>query len=605
MQRQATGRRGQTEALTAEQYESLPLIYFDQSRNESKQLAQHFKLLQHNLRTSYRFASSKDFLSLDRVKNASVTVLAGPREVIDEQDGLVLAKFMEQGGGVIILGSEGSDPSTSTSNLINAFTDPLGITIKDNSVVRTVYHKECFHPKEVHISKPAISESFNNYVLKFRPPPSSLATSSSSASSLVSPSTSALVDGPPPLSIVFPYGCSVIASEPAVPLLTSGPFSLPPQSPVAALCRYGAGFLTVLGSCEVFDDEYIEKADNLALARALFGLTTDKRLEIGLGDGEIVRTSNHGNRTVLPITTATTSVLRPTTTGGPTGSSSLSLTGTGRSLRAALDGDASSSLTGINFSVDPSSDEAKGEWAPVPDTEALASRLRPCLQESDELPTDMNGLIDPYFYRLDNSLIPEALKLYQRLGVEHAPLSLVRPVLELSYPRVQPAVFMPLLMEAPPPDLDLFDLDEQFADDKLRLAQLTNKCTEKDIDYFVEEAAHILGIADAMRVQDKAGAPQSGSNGESSATGSKTGNSSEVKSGSTNSAGISSSTSAVLSGPRKKLTAKEILAFVTSRIVQLKRIDTGTVDTMPTMTSSLPAPTTLPTPSSSSASSTS
>ncbi len=37
-------------------------------------------------------------------------------------------------------------------------------------------------------------------------------------------------------------------------------------------------------------------------------------------------------------------------------------------------------------------------------------------------------------------------------------------------------VFPPALSDLPPPMLDLFDLDETFSSEKVRLAQLTNKC---------------------------------------------------------------------------------------------------------------------------------
>jgi hypothetical protein len=37
-------------------------------------------------------------------------------------------------------------------------------------------------------------------------------------------------------------------------------------------------------------------------------------------------------------------------------------------------------------------------------------------------------------------------------------------------------VFPPQFRELPPPCLDLFDLDEQFSSEKVRLAQITNKC---------------------------------------------------------------------------------------------------------------------------------
>ena len=45
--------------------------------------------------------------------------------------------------------------------------------------------------------------------------------------------------------------------------------------------------------------------------------------------------------------------------------------------------------------------------------------------------------------------------------------------------------------------LELFDLDEAFSSEKARLAQITNKCGDEDVEYFVREAADILGITSA------------------------------------------------------------------------------------------------------------
>ena len=62
-------------------------------------------------------------------------------------------------------------------------------------------------------------------------------------------------------------------------------------------------------------------------------------------------------------------------------------------------------------------------------------------------------------------------------------------------PALQAAVFPPSLKELPPPSLDLFDLDESFASEKIKLAQLTNKCVDEDIDYYVKECGDILGVS--------------------------------------------------------------------------------------------------------------
>jgi len=65
-------------------------------------------------------------------------------------------------------------------------------------------------------------------------------------------------------------------------------------------------------------------------------------------------------------------------------------------------------------------------------------------------------------------------------------------------PPLQPAVFTPLLKDLPPPNLELFDLDEHFASTKARLAQLTNKCNDDDLEYYIRECGDILGIMEKL-----------------------------------------------------------------------------------------------------------
>ena len=54
---------------------------------------------------------------------------------------------------------------------------------------------------------------------------------------------------------------------------------------------------------------------------------------------------------------------------------------------------------------------------------------------------------------------------------------------------------MPSMRELPPPALDLYDLDEHFSTEKLRLAQLTNKCNDDDLEYFIRECGEILSVS--------------------------------------------------------------------------------------------------------------
>lgn len=69
-------------------------------------------------------------------------------------------------------------------------------------------------------------------------------------------------------------------------------------------------------------------------------------------------------------------------------------------------------------------------------------------------------------YKFDTDLIPESLKLFDQLGIKHEPLTLIPPEFDTPMPDLQAAVFPPTLKDLPPPSLDLYDLDEQFASEK-------------------------------------------------------------------------------------------------------------------------------------------
>lgn len=104
----------------------------------------------------------------------------------------------------------------------------------------------------------------------------------------------------------------------------------------------------------------------------------------------------------------------------------------------------------------------------LPDTEALADRPKPCLQEVRQLPRDWTRLFDSTLAGLGLGLVPEAAALYGRLGVRKAPLSLIAPGFEAPLPRLEAATFPPAAREPPPPALELFDLDDEFAAPQVR-----------------------------------------------------------------------------------------------------------------------------------------
>jgi len=140
------------------------------------------------------------------------------------------------------------------------------------------------------------------------------------------------------------------------------------------------------------------------------------------------------------------------------------------------------------------------EYDQLPDTAGLAGRLRSCLQESDSVPRDFTKLFDDKLFKFDTNLIPEAYELYTKTRVPKAPLTLIQPQFEVPLPPLNAAVFPPQLREQPCPALDLYDLDDEFASERIRLAQLSNKCTQDDLEYYINEATNIVtaGMGDEV-----------------------------------------------------------------------------------------------------------
>ena len=142
------------------------------------------------------------------------------------------------------------------------------------------------------------------------------------------------------------------------------------------------------------------------------------------------------------------------------------------------------------------------EYNHVPDITALADRLRSCLQESEEMPKDFTTLFSQNLFKFDTDLVPESIDLFKTLAVKHETLTLIPPQFETPMPQLQAAVFLPCMKDLPPPGLDLFDLDEQFASERIKMAQLTNKCNDDEIEYFVKECGDIMGLSQHVATDD-------------------------------------------------------------------------------------------------------
>ena len=134
------------------------------------------------------------------------------------------------------------------------------------------------------------------------------------------------------------------------------------------------------------------------------------------------------------------------------------------------------------------------EYTYIPNIISLSDKVKSCLEEAKEPPRNFNDLFDMNMFKIDNNLVPEAIELYDKLNVKHETLSIIPPQFETPLPPLQLAVFDPIIKDFPVPNLELFDLDEQFANEQTKLAQVTNKCSDEDLEYYIKECSDILGI---------------------------------------------------------------------------------------------------------------
>eukprot|EP00928_Gymnodinium_smaydae_P089902 TRINITY_DN73787_c0_g1_i1.p1 TRINITY_DN73787_c0_g1~~TRINITY_DN73787_c0_g1_i1.p1 ORF type:complete len:453 (-),score=122.19 TRINITY_DN73787_c0_g1_i1:74-1432(-) len=243
------------------------------------------------------------------------------------------------------------------------------------------------------------------------------------------------------LEIIFPFGATLNVQKPAVPVFSSGPISYPLNRPIAAVCSLGGA----------------------GGAGGRIGAVGSVRAF----DDEYFEAEK--NRQFLDVMI--------------------------RWLMRLNDCDLS-----FQYGEEPD----LSEYHHIPHTQGLAMNLRSCLQENETLPRDFTQLFDDTLFKFDTDMISEGVKLYNLLGVKHEPLTLIPPQFETPMPALQPAVFPPCLREPPPPALDLFDLDEQFASERVRLAQLTNKCQDSDLDFYIRQAGEILGVTKKLKERKSA-----------------------------------------------------------------------------------------------------
>ena len=99
----------------------------------------------------------------------------------------------------------------------------------------------------------------------------------------------------------------------------------------------------------------------------------------------------------------------------------------------------------------------------VPNIEALSEKLKSCIQESSDISHNFLSQFKHKLFEANFNHLPEALELYKKMSIPYGPIKLISPIFETPMLGLTPSVFPPILVELDSPKLELFDLDDEFA----------------------------------------------------------------------------------------------------------------------------------------------
>ena len=398
-----------------------------------------YKLFHRKLKQFCRVEVNKEEVSVEKLKAHDIVIFGAPAEAFTEPEMQAMKEYMDLGGCVFLTLTEGG--SGKWTHMNNFFNEEFGIYMNEDCVVRTVLHKY-FHPKEVCITNGITNRAVNAAAGKFVP--GTHADRGGSAATTTRPPATATgsqtqkdnnQDNATSLVFVYPHGLTMTVQKPGIPILSSGFMAYPLNRPIAAVWESSKSVNGKKGKLLVFGS----------------GLAFE--------DSWLPKEENE---TLLTV------------------------------LMDYLFGK-------VHLNQIDSDDPEISDYNYLPDTASLSERLRVCVEESEDLPRDFTQLYDTKLFKFDTDLVPEVIATYQKLDVKYEPLTLIHPEFQTPLPPRLPATFEPMHREPPPPALDLYDLDEHFASDRVRLSQLTNKCQSEDLESYIAESAEIMGVTKKLR----------------------------------------------------------------------------------------------------------
>ncbi|CAE8688056.1 unnamed protein product, partial [Polarella glacialis] len=234
-------------------------ILFDMSKKEQGNPSSNYKKLHRKIKTDYKVSVNKDIITLERLQAANLVIFGGPREMFSSDEFTAIKEYNASGGSILFLLGEGGEGKNNTN--VNYLLEEFGISINNDAVVRTVYHKY-HHPKECLITHGVLCTDFVRSATGEKKKDKETAEKISLNITKDDTEISHAKDNGG-LEFVFPYGATLNAQKPAIPILSSGPISYPLNRPIAAVHnKAGMGRICVIGSVRMFDDDFLEMEKN-------------------------------------------------------------------------------------------------------------------------------------------------------------------------------------------------------------------------------------------------------------------------------------------------------------------------------------------------------
>ncbi|XP_069404692.1 intraflagellar transport protein 52 homolog isoform X1 [Ovis canadensis] len=466
-------------------------ILFNAYKKEVFTTSNGYKSMQKRLRSHWKIQSLKDEITPEKLIGVKLWITAGPREKFTAAEFEILKKYLDGGGDILVMLGEGGESRFETN--INFLLEEYGIMVNNDAVVRNVYYKY-FHPKEALVSNGVLNREISRAAGKAVPGILDEESSGNNAQAL---------------TFVYPFGATLSVTKPAVAVLSTGSVCFPLNRPILAFyhSKNQGGKLAVLGSCHMFSDQYLDKEENSKIMDVVFRWLTTEDIHLNQIDAEDPEISDY---MMLPDTAALSERLRVCLQEGDenprdfTSLFDLSLyqldtTSLPKVIKSVL------RLSTAVHSV--LSIQSANTSLGTGDRVTISVVYKTCSQTCDEaLYQAFRGTSLAWFARdfpaqrapCPRDPLSESRWAYEQLNVKHEPLQLIQPQFETPLPALQPAVFPPSFRELPPPPLELFDLDETFSSEKARLAQITNKCTEEDLEFYVRKCGDILGVTNKL-----------------------------------------------------------------------------------------------------------